>query len=642
MRVIYLIFGLILGWSNFIYASATSLLEQRINYAQAKAALDNNNPDVYLKYANNLRTYPLTSYLAYEELSLRLKSAKDSEIINFINNHHDLPQIGWMKLRWLRWLAEREQWQDFLAYYPNDGKFSELDCLHAYYQLKFGNKDIGAKQAEKLWLTGKNHHKTCDNTFLIWKKQGFLTEDLYFKRIILLLNENNSNLASELLNQTNKLKNYAQLALDVSNNPQLLKNNKLFSKDNKYSAEIVVLGLRKLAVKDVDQAYSLLKQYETKISFSNANKLQLARAIGLKMAKNFHPNAYQVLQKYDSHMQNDELSLWRLRLLLFTQDWQAVSMFVLQSPKHLRDSERFQYWHARSLLIINPNDFVAQNLLKKLAQNRSYHGFLAADLINAPYSLRNHSAEAVGVNTTKYVSNLPAIKRALELYEIGEFAKARLEWVLALKKLNEAQLAVCVRLAHQINWHWAAINATRRSKTLLNDLAMLFPTPYKYIVNQKAYKYQIPNSWIFAIMRQESLFVVQAKSTSGAMGLMQVLPSTAQYVAKKHNIDFQIGQILHPEQNINLGSVYLKQLYEQFNNHVLATAAYNAGPNRIKRWLQSTNHLPADVWIEIIPYDETRGYVQNVLTFNVIYSTKLGKPNKLIKNTEFNLNIDDA
>jgi len=640
MRIICLIF-LFFGLPTF-GVNAISLMEKRTYYAQSKHALSNNNPNTYLKYAKNLHDYPLTSYLAYEELSLRLKNAEDKEIIDFINNHSDLPQIGWLKLRWLRWLAERENWQDFLTYYSNDGKFTELDCLHAYYQLKLGDKNIGAKQTEKLWLTGKTHHKSCNQTFALWKKYGYLTDNLQFKRLILILNNNDYKLAEEFaknFTKNTKLENYARLAINVSKNPNLLTGNN-FLANHEYNTQIVTQGLSKLAAKDNEQAFTLLKKYENNLNFNNENKLQLARAIGLRMAKNFHPDAYQLIQKYDPKMQNNELVLWRLRLLIAAKNWRDIAIFTTNVPEHIRNSERFKYWHARSLLVTNSNNLDAYNTLKELAKSRSYHGFLAADLIKAPYNFHPYENLPVKASTTKFISNLPAVKRAFELYYLGEFAQARLEWALIIKNLSPKQLESCARLAHQIGWHWAAITAARHPNALSNDLEVLFPTPYKYVVKQKSRLYQIPSNWIYAIMRQESLFVVQAKSRSNAMGLMQVLPSTAKYVAKKHNIDYALSRIFHPELNINLGSVYLKQLHNQFNNRILATASYNAGPNRVKRWLQNNGNLPADAWIEIIPFDETRGYVQNVLTFAVIYGKILGNSHQIITPSEFNIAFD--
>jgi len=640
MRIIILLLIILANTSlaaGYADTNKYMLADKRQEYLAAQKALSAGKISLYRKHLGALKDYPLAAYLEYEELSQRLKTASDLEIASFIDQHQDLPQINWMRLRWLRWLAERGDWQKFLTYYQKDTNFAELDCLHSYYQLQFGDNKLGTEQAIKLWLTGKKAHSACDNTFKLLKQRGRLTEDLILQRVILALEAGQYQLAESISKNNVKLKKHADLAIKIYKNPKLVQNIHNFSSD-KYMSKIAVFGLSQLARKDVESAYQLLSAYEAKFDFADDDKLKIARSIGLKMARNLQNEAYSVIARYDPFMKDIELTTWRLRLLLAKQDFSGVLMFILQTPEKIRNLPRFKYWYARSLQETGNKQPIAQSLLIALAAERGFYSFLAADILGREYVFHHKKAADVGVQVVQQVRRINAVNRALELFKLGDVNQARLEWNLLLNKLNDEQLAAAAKIAYNDNWYWAAIVASNKHRVGFNDLTKRFPVPYKEIVALRAKQYEVDKSWILAIMRQESLFMVNAKSPSGALGLMQVLPSTAQYVAKKYRLYYVRKQIFEPEMNITLGSAYLNQLHNQFGkNRILATAAYNAGPTRVRRWLADNSNLAVDIWIEIIPFNETRIYVQNVLAGAVIYSSHLGKKHKLIAEHEYDL-----
>ena len=164
-------------------ANAASLPQQRQMYDEAQKALARNDSGPYFRYQSALADYPLQPYLAYDELTNRLKSASNAEIERFIEQHGDLPQIIWLKLRWMRQLADRGDWNTFVRYYDPKMNFTELDCLYGQYQLGHGNKAEGYATAEKLWLVGKPQPDACDTTFAMWQADGQLTEEKVWKRL---------------------------------------------------------------------------------------------------------------------------------------------------------------------------------------------------------------------------------------------------------------------------------------------------------------------------------------------------------------------------------------------------------------------------------------------------------------------------
>ena len=166
-----------------------------------------------------------------------------------------------------------------------------------------------------------------------------------------------------------------------------------------------------------------------------------------------------------------------------------------------------------------------------------------------------------------------------------------------------------------------------------DDIALRFPMPYSETFSALAGRYKIDTNWARAIARQESAYQPHARSHVGARGLMQLMPKTAQSTAKHHNISYKNSSDLYqPETNINIGVAYLAEMQEKFdNNQIYATAAYNAGPHRVKQWLKQRGELPVDIWIETIPFSETRRYVMNVMAYHAVYRTLAGQPSHILE-----------
>ncbi len=225
------------------------------------------------------------------------------------------------------------------------------------------------------------------------------------------------------------------------------------------------------------------------------------------------------------------------------------------------------------------------------------------------------------------LSTHPGLIRARELSIHNQLLDARREWWRAGQTFTKAQHHAAANLAQQWNLPNLSIRAAI-SAGQWNNLSLRFPTPHNNTIDENAKRYTIDKQWVYAVARQESAFAADVRSRAGAVGLMQLMPATAKQTARSINIKYRGSfQLKHPSYNVRLGSAYLAQMLKRFNNNrVHATAAYNAGPHRVKRWLKQRGQLPIDIWIETIPFDETRHYVQNVLSYAVIYSDILGKP----------------
>ena len=615
---------------SFTAAQAATLTQQRQYYDQAKAALAKGDKGPYQRYASALSDYPLEPYLAYDELTARLKWASNDEIEKFLAEHGDLPQISWMKLRWLRWLAERGEWKTFINYYDPTLNFTELDCLYGQYQLSHGMRAEGNATAEKLWLVGKSQPNACDPLFALWAAEGQLTEQKRWQRAKLAAEARNYGLVTHLIKAMPTLSNHGKSLLEVAQKPELLKQIARFNQADPATADVVGLGLRRLARQDPESALKLLDSYSQRLKFSSDEQVAIAREIGLTLAKRFDARALQVMAKYDPELRDNTVSEWRARLLLRLGRWDEANQLTRKMPAELGNTNRWRYWQARSLQLAQPNNQEPKALYQALAKERDFYGFMAADQVKAPYQLNNKPL-ALSPQTIQKVRNSAAIRRALEFHARGQVADGRREWYNVSRLFSRDEMVAQARLAYDMGWYFPAIRTISQAQ-YWDDLDVRFPMAHRNELVREAKNRDIHSSWVFAITRQESAFMADAKSGVGAMGLMQLMPATAKETAKRFGIPLSSPQLAYrPEVNIQLGAAYLSQIYGQFNgNRVLASAAYNAGPGRVRQWLRGADHLSYDVWIENIPFDETRQYVQNVLSYSVIYGEKLNAPQPLV------------
>jgi len=609
---------------------AVDLAQQRQYYDQAKSALARGDSGPFQMYRAALADYPLEPYLEYDELTARLKTASNAEIEKFLAEHGDLPQANWMKLRWLRWLAERGDWQPFVQYYDPKLNFVELDCLYGQYQLGHNLKAAGYANAEKLWMTGKTLPAACDAFFAQWAADGQLTEQKRWQRAKLAAQVRNYAIANQLVNSLNSLAPQGKLLLSVAQKPDMLNNPGQFLPADEAMSDVVGLGLRRLAKQDPQKALSMLDGYSASMHFSREEQVEIAKEIGLTLARSYDDRALEVMTKYDPDLRDNTVTEWRLRLLLRLGRWEDAYELTRRLPKDLADTNRWRYWEARSLELAQPNSPLIPTLYKTVAKERDFYGFLAADRTQAPYQLTNRPLILSQAVINK-VRNTPGIRRALEFHDRGQIVDGRREWYHVTRRFNRDEMVAQAKLAYDMQWYFPAIRTISQAQ-YWDDLDIRFPMAHRNTLVREAQLRGLHSSWVFAITRQESAFMDDARSGVGATGLMQLMPATAKETARKFSIPLASPQqVLDPDTNIQLGAAYLSQVHAQFNgNRVLASAAYNAGAGRVRQWLKGANHLAFDVWVESIPFDETRQYVQNVLSYAVIYGQKLNLPQPLV------------
>lgn len=299
-------------------------------------------------------------------------------------------------------------------------------------------------------------------------------------------------------------------------------------------------------------------------------------------------------------------------------------------PQRLGRKREWRYWQARALEQLGRQQ-EAEFIYASLAQIPTYYGFLATDRLGLPYRIESQRLDL----TEEYQQSLlnrSAILRAREYLYVGLVLEARREWNKALKGLGREQLKAAAVLADRWGWHERAVFTVARAAHS-SDFKLRFPMPFEGQVRKMSSQHQLDPALIYSVIRKESAYMADATSRAGAVGLMQLMPATARTVAQRLGRPLTLSDLSDVDTNIELGSYYLRSVMDKFNDQQsLAAAAYNAGPHRVDRWLPDGQSLPADVWVDTIPYRETRGYVRAVLAYTIIFEWRIAgmaKPLKL-------------
>ena len=599
---------------------------QRQLFQQAYQAFLQKNDIEFQLLAKTLKNYPISYYLQFIELERKLKTATSSEVKDFLNKYSDTQVAYRLRRQWLYLLAKRKDWQTYLDFYtPQNHKY--LRCYQLQARLETGRQQTDLLQdILNMWLVGHSQPKVCDNAFDYLYKSNTLDDDTVWQRIRLAMQKNKSGLAKYLTKflQSKSYKKLVSRWRTMHSSPAKALANTDYS-DTAMEREILAHGLKQLTKKQVWQAYEFWQTYQKKYTFSQQQRDEINQLIAFEAADQYNPNYATWLIQLDKKLIDEKLLREGLRTALKKEDWSSILSFVQKLPG--TKTLQWQYWQARALEKLNKTQ-QAKAIYQSLAKNRDYYGFLAADKLGVAYNIRQTHRS---LNTSKKVQNQlvkdKRIIRAQEFFYVDLKREARSEWQAAIDEFNQEQLKAAAMLAYQWKWHDRAIFAAGKANAF-DDMNIRFPVVYRKQIEAGAKAQELELAWVYGLIRQESAFWVDAGSHAGAMGLMQLMPATARNVARQIDLKLPSKQaILDVDNNIQMGTYYLRKMLDTFEgNHVLAEVAYNAGPGRAKRWSKENACLPIDIWIELIPFNETRNYVRSVSMYTSIFEARLGYP----------------
>lgn len=617
------IMSLMLGFSAVSLASDNAqLAEQRTIFQQAQKALETHQLERFNTLRDKLKDYPLQPYLDYLYLQHRLHLTDNNTIGQFIQENSNTFYGDRLRNRWLAQLAKNKQWSLFLSNLPSQASTSQ-QCLRLDALIATGKATQAAADTPALWLVGHSQDQRCDSAFKHWQAQGFLTNDLRWQRIQLALHDNQFSMAKYLakpFDKNHQAHTWIPLWEQSHNQPLTVLKQRASSplkKDQAISREIIKHAIERLSRKSTDQAYAYWQSIQPKYKFSEQEENSIRSTIANRSALNREQRALE----YFGDLPNEE---WRVRAALWQQDWFAVqkAVFSLNSEEQL--STRWQYWLGRSQAQLG-NKLAANQTFQNIINQRDYYSFLAADQLGQSYQM-NHRPIVFEQTEFDTFSQLPAVARLREFYTLDMQLEARRQAYYLKQSMSPRELQLLATLTHQWQWHNQTIALLGKAQ-YWDALDLRFPVLFDTAILKASKTNGVDPSWLFGITRQESAFNPHARSPVGASGLMQLMPKTATQIAKLINQPLKSqSELLNPDRNIQLGSAYLRRMYDQNQqNPVLATASYNAGPHRVSRWLPE-KALPADIWIENIPYNETRGYAASVLSYAAIFDYQRKQP----------------
>jgi len=624
---IYLLALFFFAMSGMASASGPAADYQLEQFKSAWQAAGTGDHDRFNQIKVDLQDYLLFPYLQYEDYRNRRTRVPVDEMSEFLKRYQDWAFAPALRGSWLKSLAQKGRWAELVA---NSEGVSDtvLRCQRLRGKIILKQTDGVLAQAQKLWAVGKSQPDECDPVFAWLVKTHGIPESLAWERIGLAMAAGNRGLVKYLARfvpaeQQVWLEDWQKQVRAGFAQLERLRG----WPDNDITRMITLTSLQRLARKDAGQAAEKLQKLESSFNWSELQRSTLLRDIALYSAVALEDDTTAHMARVPVMYRDSQLLEWWARFLLSRQDWSALPAVMGQMPEEIRSDDRWQYWQAQAGLRsgqVKP----PSKPLQELATKANYYGFLAADELGLGYNICPQQAQ-VDATEVDRIAGIEGFKRALELRKAKLDNWATGEWALAASRLPVGELRAVAALANRENWHDRVIFALGNSGDL-QFYDWRFPLAWEADIKREAAANKLDPAWVYGTIRSESAMMETAQSSANAMGLMQVTPATGKRVAKKHGLPWSgSAQLKTVAGNLPIGTAYMSDLLQDYrDNPVLVSGSYNAGPNAVKLWLDTRPLLEAAIWIETLPYFETRDYIPRVLAFTTLYDWRLGGPVK--------------
>lgn len=592
-------------------------------FMAARHAFQTGQFDRLQRLAADVAGHPLEPYVTYWRLRSRLSDASAAEVEAFLKEQGDTLVGQRLRADWLKYLGKRQDWDAFLRAYPRLAlEDTEVTCYAM--QARLTRQDTAAlRDARPLWFQGAPQPDSCANLFDALGAQGLLTEEDVWARIRLALESGNVAFAKQLPVWLPPGKRIDARQLDLAaRSPQRLLDRHPLALKTRADQELAMFATWRLAQSLPQVAATRLERFEAQLSAEQRGYLwgQMALAGALKL----RPESLDWFARAGDAPLSDRQLSWKVRMALRAGNWPTVIAAVdAMSPKE-RQFPGWSYWKARALLATG-HAAEAQALLSPLAADPGFYGQLAAEELGL-----STVAPAAGYEPSaadeQSAERDPGLQRALRLYQLGLRYEGALEWRWTTRGFDDKQLLAAADAARRAGWYERVIDTAERTREL-HDFTLRYPAPYRDVVSGRTRQAGLDEAWVYGLMRQESRFASDARSVAGAQGLMQLMPATARYVARRMGLSgYNRRHATSVDINVNLGTYHLRELLDNLDNQpMLACAAYNAGLSRAREW-RADRPLEGAIYVESIPFTETRDYVRKVMSNTTHYARLFGQP----------------
>ena len=567
--------------------------------------------------APRLKGHVLEPYAAYWQLRAKLDDAAPETVRAFLAEYKDTFVAERLRADWLKRLGKNQQWDLFDA---ERAALIEEDVEITCYALQSRARSdaTAVREARSLWFTEKDTPASCAPLFTQLVSANQLSQQDIWARVRLALAAGQVGVASRAA---------AFLPAGVGPNPTVLTATsqnpasqlaRPFDGASRAARETTMFATYRLARTAPQQAATQWAAMASR--FTEDERAFVWGHIGLQGALRHDPGALSWYAKAGD-MSDYQLE-WKARAALRAGDWKALIAAVDAMVVENKDSP-WRYWKARALKA-SGRDAEALALLKPLSQEFLFYGQLALEELGgkitappAPYTPTAAEIQTMG--------QTPGLRRALALYSLGMRLEGNREWMWTLRDMDDRKLIAAAEVAKRNDIPDRVINTADKTAAL-HDFKLRYHAPHRDILKDHAARHRLDEAWVLGLIRQESRFMADVRSSAGAMGLMQLMPGTAQWVAGKMGLkNWRWGNVTDVDTNISLGTYYLRHVYDYLDSSApLATAAYNAGPGRARAW-RPERTMEAAAWAETIPFNETRHYVKLVMANAGYYASVLAQ-----------------
>ncbi|HEV7799827.1 MAG TPA: transglycosylase SLT domain-containing protein [Burkholderiales bacterium] len=558
-------------------------------------------------YASRLKGYVLEPYVAYWQLRLRLEEASPAEVRRFLASYSDTPLAKNLLAEWLRLLGRTQQWQlfdpDYALYSGED-----LDITCYGIQSKVRTQPEAIAEARSLWFVAKELPENCTTLFsALMQSQKISQEDVWMRVRLALENGQVAMAQRASIYLTPGQQPDARALSLIFTNPGGYLEKQQFDTRTRGGREAVMFAAYRLARSSPQQAAAHWTRLESR--FSAEERAYVWGQLAQSAAMRHDPEALGWFGKAGDL--SDLQLAWKVRAALRQRNWREVQAAIDEMSDKEREQSAWRYWKARALKAAGREE-EALALLKPIAREYNFYGQLAleelGERISTPSAGFKPTPEEIRV-----MSQNPTVRRALEFYRLSLRVDATREWVWLVRNLDDRQLLTAAEIARRNELYDRAINTADKTESV-HDFSLRYLAPYRDVLKVRASQMNLDEAWVYGLIRQESRFIADARSRVGAGGLMQLMPATAKWVAKKMGLR-AIGDVTEIDTNVSLGTYYLKHVLDSLDGQpVLASAAYNAGPGRARAWRPDGGPaIEGAIYAETIPFSETRDYVKKVM-----------------------------
>ncbi len=588
---------------------------QDATYLSAREAAKNGQLNKVEQLYPQLKQHELVPYVESWLLKPQLNTDAP-EIQAFLKKYDGERPAELLRADWIRAQAKQGNWmlvaqQGALMLQPEP----DVQC----YSLlpRINNGDSAAKeQGRMLWATGADSPEACQALFdAMWSNGDLKASDgwLRARRQVAL---NKPGQARQTLTVMRVNVNDAAGGLDSVLNRPVIYLERVGTPNDDTQKELVTLALVRMARTEPTSTLSAIKRFGS--GLDRAQQEYVWGIIAWQLGIQHSPEALDAVKRSGTVVLPDDAEAWRVRVALRSQDWGLVKKTIEAMPEPMISSPEWVYWLGRAYKA-QGRDSAADEQFQKIAGQPNFYGVLATEELGQRAKLPTQ-AKPTTPEEIRAVEKQPGIRRALAMYRLDLRPEGVKEWSWALRGMSDRQLLAAAEVAQKNQIIDRSISAADRTKDEHN-YRLRFPTPYADKIMPHSDRQNLDKAWVYGLMRQESRFVTNAKSNVGAAGLMQVMPATGKWVANKLGVKLAPGDLHNPDTNVMLGTTYMRLVLESLDNHpVLASAAYNAGPGRARKW-RDVKPLEGAIYAETIPFSETRDYVKKVMSNAVFYQT---------------------